>query len=47
MLSIEDCRKLLGEDGKEMTDQRIIELRDSLQTICEKVLDKYLEENNQ
>ena len=47
MLSIEDCRNILGENGKDMTDQRIIELRDSLQTLCEKVLDKYFEEIDQ
>jgi hypothetical protein len=46
MLDIDECRRILGEDGKDLSDARIIELRDSLQGICERVLDKYFDEQS-
>lgn len=43
MLSIEECRKTLGEAGEGMTDERVQELRDTLYAIVENILDKYID----
>ena len=41
MLSLEECRKILGVSAAEMTDEQLIEVRDSLYSLCESVLDKH------
>lgn len=35
MLTTEECRKLLGEDGKSYTDQQIIEIREWLMRLAD------------
>ena len=42
MLSLEQLRKIDGEN--ELSDQGLLELRDALSPILEKVLDRYFEE---
>lgn len=42
MLSIKECRKLLGECGKQLSDERIEEFRDTLYTICHNISDDYI-----
>ncbi len=43
MLSIEDCREHLGNDGKDLSDEELEKLRDSLYQLSEIILDDYLE----
>lgn len=43
MLTIQESRKILGDVGQNMTDQEIIELRDTCQGIVELTLDQYFE----
>tara|TARA_B100000745_G_C20154676_1_gene395668 strand:+ start:2907 stop:3032 length:126 start_codon:yes stop_codon:yes gene_type:complete len=38
MLSIEECRKYLGDD---LSDKQVEELRDALYTLIDKVLDEH------
>ena len=45
MLSVEDCRKHLGEDGEAMSDEQIIQFRDALYAIVEPVIDKAFDES--
>ena len=42
MLSIEKCRELLGETN--LSDEQISDLRESLYTIIENILDEYHKE---
>ena len=42
MLSLEECRKELGDVAKTMSDERILEVRDDLYTLSEIALDQYL-----
>ncbi len=45
-LSIEQCKKLLGEDGKLMSDKQIEELRDALYVLGDTVLDNLFSSSN-
>lgn len=45
MLSIDECRKYLDDDGKNMADEQVKNLRDALYSISESVLDPYFKEN--
>lgn len=42
MLSIEECRKKLGNLAKDMSDQRVEQIRDCLYTLCHNVIDEEL-----
>ncbi len=44
MLSIEKCREILGDKAIDMSDEQIIELRDSLYNLGEMALDQYFED---
>ncbi len=41
MLSLEQLRKI--DEGNQLSDQELLELRDALYPVLEKVLDKYFE----
>jgi len=41
MLSIKECRKHLVKDC-ELTDEQVLELRDSTQQLAEIIFDKYI-----
>ena len=41
MLSIGDCREHLGNDGKDLTDEEVEKLRNSLYQLAELALDDY------
>jgi len=41
MLSIEDCREHLGSDGKDLSDEELEKLRDSLYQLAELALEDY------
>ena len=43
MLSIEKCREILGNIAVDMSDEKIIELRDNLYGLGELALDDYFE----
>lgn len=43
MLGIEEIRETLGEDGKNLTDKRIEEIRNSLYELGEIIFDDWLE----
>ena len=45
MISIEECRKTLGEIATNLTDKQVEDLRNALYQLTESVLDKYFEEN--
>ena len=44
MLSIEECRRDLGESAEGMSDERVAEFRDTLYTIVENIIDDYIAE---
>jgi hypothetical protein len=44
MISIEKCREHLGDVATQMSDEQVIEFRDTLYVICEQLLDKYIDE---
>ncbi len=44
MISIEECRKILGESCSSMTDEQIEDLRNNLYKLTESVIDKYLKD---
>ncbi len=44
MLSIEKCREILGKEAVDMSDERIMELRDSLYVLGKMALDQYFED---
>lgn len=46
MLTIEKCREELGEVAKDMTDEQVKEVRDSLYAMAELALDTYIERCN-
>ena len=46
MLAIEKCREILGEVGKDLSDQRVEELRDSLYKLAHLTLDDYFDSLN-
>ena len=41
LLTVEECREVLGESAKDLTDQQISDLRDSLYGLCETVLNDH------
>lgn len=41
-LSIEKCRDTLGELAKDMTDERVAQIRDYLYALCHNVIDEEL-----
>ncbi|MCR4279579.1 MAG: hypothetical protein NUV78_02460 [Candidatus Zambryskibacteria bacterium] len=43
MISVQEFRKELGELSVEMTDERVVEIRDSLYAIVESIIDDYIE----
>lgn len=43
MLSLEECRKYLPEEEFDMTDERLLELRDQLYGMAELALDDYFD----
>lgn len=44
MLSIEECRQELGDDGDDMTDEDIIQLRDAMYQFIEPIVDSCFEQ---
>jgi len=44
MISVEECRKILGENFSSMTDEQIGDLRNDLYKLAESVMDKYFKE---
>jgi hypothetical protein len=43
MLSTQEVRNELGETAENMTDEQVVNLRGSLYTICENVIDNLYE----
>jgi hypothetical protein len=43
-MSIEECRKHLGEKSNRMSNEEVIEIKDSICGLAELVLDCYFEE---
>jgi len=43
-LTIEDCRRILGETAEGMTDAEIEELRDTLHAFAHVLIDEFLAE---
>lgn len=43
MLTVEECRKKLGERGEDLSDEEIIQLRDAVYQVAETVIDDHLE----
>lgn len=43
MLSLEECRKYMPEDEVEISDERLLELRNQLYGLCELALDDYFD----
>jgi hypothetical protein len=43
-MSVEECRKHLGDKGNQMSDEEVVEIRDSLYGLAELALDCYFEE---
>ena len=41
MLSIQECKEILGDVAKDMSDERILEVRNDLYTLAEIALDEY------
>lgn len=41
-LSIEQCRKLLGDTGKKLTDEQIIELKNAAMVLADLAIDDYI-----
>jgi len=46
MLPIEKCREILGDTAIGMSDEQIIEVRNSLYELGEMALDQYFEDFN-
>lgn len=46
MLSLEECRKYLPKDKVEISDERLIELRDHLYGMVELALEDYFNKTN-
>lgn len=46
MLSIEEARKLLGEDGDKYTDAEVEQIRDECQTLGEIIFESWMKEKN-
>jgi hypothetical protein len=44
MLSLERIKEILGDTAKEYTDEKLLEIRDSLYVLAEIALDAYLNE---
>lgn len=44
MLSIEEARKLLGEDGEKYTDAEVEQIRDECQTLGEIIFESWMKE---
>jgi len=44
MLSIDEARKLLGNTGKQMTDEGIIKLQNELTILSNILIDQYIED---
>ena len=43
MISIEECRKHLGDKGNQMSDEEVEKIRDSLYGLAELALECYFE----
>lgn len=43
MLSVEQCREIIGCDAENMSDKEIEKLRDNLYVFCESTIDYYFE----
>ncbi|QQR77480.1 MAG: hypothetical protein IPJ67_05150 [Candidatus Moraniibacteriota bacterium] len=46
MLSIEEARKLLGDDGKEYTDAEVEQIRDECRILGEIIFESWMKEKN-
>ena len=46
MLSLEEARKLLGNDGKEYTDAEVEQIRDECQILGEIIFESWMKEKN-
>ena len=44
MLTIEQCRATLAEDGKDLTDEQVEKIRNSLYGLANTALDMYFED---
>ena len=47
MLSLVECRKILGYTEEQMSDDQLIQIRDSLYTLANRALDNYMDEVQQ
>lgn len=45
MLTIEECREKLGDIAKDMSDERILEIRDYLTALCRNVIRQELDKH--
>lgn len=45
MLSLERCRQLLGAKGVDLSDERVLQLRDTLYGLAHFLVDKYIQEH--
>jgi hypothetical protein len=45
MLSIKECKEILGNEAKELTDQEILEMRDFISILAEILIESTLEKD--
>lgn len=43
-LSIDECRRLLGDAAEQLSDEGVLEIRDELYKLCEITLEDYIKE---
>ncbi len=43
MLSIKECKEILGNEAKELTDQEILEMRDFISILAEILIESTLD----
>lgn len=47
MLTVKQCRQILGERSKNMTDEQVVQLRDALHAFANILIDKRLSEQSE
>jgi hypothetical protein len=45
MLSIKECKEILGNEAKELTDQEILEMRDFISILAEILIESTIEKD--
>ena len=44
MISLEECKRILGSDSEKMSDEQIADLRDGITAFCESFLEEYFKD---